>query len=93
MTVFTNGYGSSQHMLVDSRQGADSYHFGSNTEQTMKNYSTSDDTLPSSRPLVTKPDGLTYPKNPCNGYVSKWSDGFSGCLACGSTNDRFFFLF
>ena len=89
MTEFTNGRGSSQHTLVDSHQGTDLHHSGSNVEQTMKDYSTSDDTLPFSRPLVTKPDGLTYPKNPCNGYVSKWPNAFSSCLACGSTNHRF----
>ena len=27
----------------------------------------------------------TYPKNPQNEHVSKWPDGFSGCLVCGST--------
>ena len=88
MTAFTNERGSSQHMLVISRQAADLHHSGSNAETTMKRYYASNDTLPSSRILVTKSDGITYPENLCNGYVSKWPDGFSGCLTCGSTIHR-----
>ena len=89
MTVFTNGRDSSHYLLVNSHQGAYLHYSGSNTEQTMNRYSASNDTLPSSEPLVTKPDGLTYPNNPCIGFVSKWPDGFNGCLACSSTKHRF----
>ena len=69
-------------------QRADSHHLGSNTEQTIQRCSASN-TLTTSRPLVTKPNGLIYLKNPCNEYISKWPDGFSDFLACGSTNHRF----
>ena len=41
------------------------------------------------RPLETKKDGKHYPRNPTNGYVSRWPDGFHGCLGCGSDDHRF----
>lgn len=41
------------------------------------------------RPLVAKSDGKNYQTNPTNGYISHWTDGFLGHLACGSTTHRF----
>ena len=41
------------------------------------------------RPLVVKKDGHNYPSNPTNSYVSRWRDGFFGCLGCGSDNHQF----
>ena len=35
------------------------------------------------RSLVKGTDGKLYPKNPINNYVSRFVDGFSGCLGCG----------
>ena len=82
MTAFNNERDSSQNMPIDYHetnsdtdteqiiQRADSHHSGPNTEQTLHRYSASN-TLPTSRCIVTKPNDLTYPKNPCNGYVSK----------------------
>ena len=98
MTNFNNGHDSFQNLLVDSHQNAhteqiiqrvDFSHSGSNAEQTIQRYFTSNTIPPSSKPLVTKPNGLTCLKNPCNGYISKWPDGFSGYIVCGSTNHRF----
>lgn len=78
MTTFNNGRGIFHTLLLDS------HYSSSNTEQTIQSYSTSD-VLSTSIILVTKPDGINYPNYPCNIYVSKWSDGFSDCLACDST--------
>ena len=39
--------------------------------------------------MVGKKDDHSYPSNPTNGYVSRWRDGFFGCLGCGSDNHRF----
>ena len=101
ITSFNNGRNSSQDFLVDSHhtssnaehyiQIIDPHHSSSTTKQIIQRYSAST-TLPTLRPLVTKVDGLNYPKNPCNGYVSKLPDNFSGCLACDSTNHRFSFF-
>ena len=41
------------------------------------------------RSLETKKVGKHYPRNPTNGYVSRWPDGFYDCLGCGSDNHRF----
>ena len=39
--------------------------------------------------LVKGTDGKMYPKNPSNGYISRFPDDFTGCLGCGSTEHRF----
>ena len=41
------------------------------------------------KPLVKGTDGNIYPKNPSNGYISRFPDDFTGCLGCGSTEHRF----
>ena len=41
------------------------------------------------KPLVNGTDGKLYPKNPINNYVSRFFDGFSGCLGCGSVSHLF----
>ena len=40
-------------------------------------------------PLVTETDGKIYPKNPTNGYISRFPDEFTGYLDCGSPDYRF----
>ena len=66
----------------------DSHHSSSNTEQTIQRYSASN-VFNTSQSLVTKQDVIKYPNTPCNGYVSRRPDSFSGCLAYGSTTHRF----
>ena len=44
------------------------------------------DARQSERPLTTRNNGKHYPINPTNGYISKWEDGFQGCLACGASH-------
>ena len=39
--------------------------------------------------LFIKKEGFSYPKNPTNGYISRWRDDFRGYLACGSDIHRF----
>ena len=34
------------------------------------------------KPLITKADRIQYPKNPENGYISRHSTIFRGCLCC-----------
>ena len=82
MTTFNNRRSTYQNLLVDSR------HTISNSEQTTQRYSAYY-VLPTLRPLVTKPNGINYPNNLCNGFFSKWHGDFSGYLACGSTTHRF----
>ena len=41
------------------------------------------------KPLVKGTDGRMYPKNPFNGYISRFPDEFTRCLGCGSTEHRF----
>ena len=41
------------------------------------------------KPVVTKADGLQYPKNPENGYVSRYPTTFRGCLGCGQLGHLF----
>jgi len=47
------------------------------------------DTTAKTRSLVIKQDGMIYPKNPTNGYVSQFTDGFDGCLGHGSNQNQF----
>ena len=30
-----------------------------------------------------------YPKNPPNGYIDEYADGFDGCVGCDSSDHRF----
>ena len=79
MTSCNSGQGSSRNLMIDCHdtssntkqhiQRVDSHHSSSNAEQTIQFYSASD-TLHTSRPLVTKRDGINYSGNLCNGYVS-----------------------
>ena len=65
-----------------------SHHSGSSAEQTIIAHF-NPEAMVNKRPLVVKKDGYKYPSNPTNGYVSRWRDGFFGCLGCGSDNHRF----
>ena len=58
---------------------------GSMAEQIIVSHQPGDD----SKPLVTKADGIQYPKNPENGYVSKWPAAFRRCLGCGQEDHMF----
>ena len=79
MTSSNSGRGSSRNLMIDCHdtssntkqniQRVDSHHSSSNAEQTIQFHSASD-TLHTSRPLVTKLDGINYPENPCNRYIS-----------------------
>ena len=68
--------------LVQSRDS------GSSAEQTIVALSNLEAKI-NERLLVVKKDGHNYPSNPTNSYVSRWRDGFFGCLRCGSDNHRF----
>ena len=54
-------------------------------EQTLEaNYTNRTD-----KPLLASTDGKIHPKNPSNGYISRFPDEVTGCLGCGSTEHRF----
>ena len=55
MTTFNNGHDTFQHFLVNS------HHSSSNAEQTIQRYSNFD-SLPTSRTLAAKLDGINYPQ-------------------------------
>ena len=42
----------------------------------------------SSRTLVVKKDGKSYPKNHINEYISRFPNGFFGCLICGASSHQ-----
>ena len=42
-----------------------------------------------SRPLMKGKDGKFYPRNPITDYISRFADGFSGYLDCGSAAHLF----
>ena len=73
---------------VHNNTVAQSHHTGSFAEQTIIAHSNLEAKV-NERPLVVKKDGHSYPDNPTDGYVSRWRDGFFGCLGCGSDNHRF----
>ena len=56
--------------------------FDSQTETIITQHSNTFPSLDFSKSLVVKGDGKHYPRNPTNGYVSKFPDGFFGCLVC-----------
>ena len=43
----------------------------------------------SSKPLVVKKDGQSYPQNSTNGYISRYPSNFFGCLGCGAVDHLF----
>ena len=57
-------------------------HYSSNsqTETTITRHSELPTSIDTPRPMVVKQDGKSYPQNPSNSYVSKYPDGFFGCL-------------
>ena len=63
MTTF-NQRDTSQHLLVDCHNSR------SKAKKIIEHY-TNFDALLTSRHIVTKPDGILYPKKPCNGSISK----------------------
>ena len=65
-----------------------SHHSGSSSEQTIVAHSNAEAKV-NERPLIVKKDGHSYLSNLTNGYVSRWHDGFFGCLGCGSDNHQF----
>ena len=66
----------------------ESHHSSSSAEQTIVTHS-NPEAMVNERPLAVKKDGFSYPQNPTNGYISRWRDGFRGCLSCGSDTHRF----
>ena len=83
MTTF-NQRDTSQNLLVDCHNSR------SKAKKTIEHY-TNFDAPPTSRHIVTKSDGILYPKKPCNVSISKWPADFSGYLVCKSTSHRFVF--
>ena len=61
----------------------------SQVEITMRTYHPSSELSKNNRPLVKGTDGKLYSKIPINNYVSRFADGFSGYLCCGSTSHLF----
>ena len=43
----------------------------------------------SSTHLVVKEDGKSYPKNPTNGYITRYPNGFFACLGCGVSSCQY----
>ena len=66
-------------------------HYSSNSqaETTITRHSELPPLIDTPKPMVVKQDGKSYPQNPSNGYVSKYPDGFFGCLGYGSSTHRF----
>ena len=54
------------------------YRPGSIAEQTIVSHQPGGN----AKPLITKADRIQYPKNPENGYISRHSTIFRGCLCC-----------
>ena len=61
----------------------------SQTEKTIREYHPPGNTLQDYIPLVKGNDGKFYPKNPHYNYVSRFSEGFRGCLGYGSVGHLF----
>ena len=66
----------------------ESHHSSSSAEQTIVTHS-NPEAMVNDRPLALKKDCFSYPQNSTNDYISRWRDGFRGCLACGSKTHRF----
>ena len=61
-------------------------------EETIRSHTGTPDTHTQprpSRPLVIGKDGKSYPTNPTTNYISRFADGFRGCLGCGSVSHLF----
>ena len=73
--------------LIDS---ANFHYSNSQAELTIQQHSEPPSILDSSsRPLVVKRDGKSYPNNPTNEYISRYPDGFFGCLGRGASSHQF----
>ena len=55
-------------------------------ETTITQYSNTSPSLDLTKLLVVKEGGKSYLRNHTNGYVSKFTDGFFGCLGCESNS-------
>ena len=58
----------------------------SEVKTTITQYSNTSPSLDLTKLLVVKEGGKSYLRNHTNGYVSKFTDGFFGCLGCGSNS-------
>ena len=81
-TMTTDRGSSHNNILVQSHNSS------SSAEQIIVTHS-NPEAMVNIKPLVIIKDGFRYPKNPTNGYVSRWCGDFRGCLACGSDIYRF----
>ena len=66
---------------------ADVHQMQSQAENTIRDYNPCH--VAPNRILVKGNDGLLYPKDPDNNYVSRFPDRFRGCLGCGSIDHMF----
>ena len=55
-------------------------------ETIITQYSNTSPSLDLTKLLVVKEGGKSYLRNHTNGYVSKFTDGFFGCLGCESNS-------
>ena len=77
-------YPHSQSNLIDS---INFYYSNSPAELTIEHHSNPLPSLDSSsKPLVVKKDGQSYPQNPTNEYISRYPSNFFGCLGCGAVD-------
>ena len=77
----------SQSNLIDS---ANFHYSNSQAKLTIEHHSDPPPHLnSSSRTLLVKKDGKSYLKNPTNGYISRFPNGFFGCLSCGASSHQF----
>ena len=61
----------------------------SQTESSIRSHNPTTPHSRPSRPLMKGNNGKFYPKNSITNYISRFADGFSGCLGCGSESHKF----
>ena len=61
----------------------------SEAESTIRSHTDTSAQSRPSRPLVIGKDGNSYPMNPTTNCISRFADGFRGCLGCGSVSYLF----
>ena len=61
----------------------------SEAESTIRSHTDTSTQSRPARPLVIGKDGNTYPMNPTNNYISRFADGFRGCIGSGSVAHLF----
>ena len=61
----------------------------SQAESTIRSHHPAKQRCRPSRPPVKGNDNTFYPKNPMTNYISRFADGFFGCLGYGSESHLF----